>query len=100
MAGGGGDLGPTLGAVLGSLKSGLVNRNLMAMVTLHGRRTRFSSLLVHLVGGNLACGIEEGGYHLVGAPIEWWISVFSMCVAVLCQYTRIDSIVQRQQLQS
>jgi hypothetical protein len=34
---------------------------MVALVALCGTRIRYTHLLIHLVGGNLACVIEEGG---------------------------------------
>jgi hypothetical protein len=44
------------------------------MVTLLGKRIRYSHLLVHHVGGDLASDVEERGNCVVFAPTEWWIS--------------------------
>jgi hypothetical protein len=60
---GAGDLGPTLGSVIGCLKLGFDQpalKFMVAMMILRKSRIRFSRLLVHLIGGDLACGVEEG----------------------------------------
>jgi hypothetical protein len=44
---------------------------MVAMVALCRTRIRYSRLLVRLVGGNLAGGVEEAGIRLVAASMEW-----------------------------
>jgi hypothetical protein len=52
---------------------------LVAMMTLCRTRIRYTCLLFHLVGDDLAGGIEEGGIRLILTSMEWWISS-SLCV--------------------
>jgi hypothetical protein len=37
-------------------------------------RIRYTRLLIHLVGGDHAGGVEKGGIHLDAASMKWWIS--------------------------
>jgi hypothetical protein len=63
VVGGGGDLEPALDIVEGSLKFVLVNRHHCYgdYVAVCGTRIRYTRLLVHLISGDLAGGVEEDG---------------------------------------
>jgi hypothetical protein len=43
---------------------------MVAMAALCRTRVRYTRLLLHLIGGDLAGGIEEGG----DSSLEWWNS--------------------------
>ena len=61
---GGGNLGPALGAEQRSLKLEFGQRSALPWWLWRrfaGQRIRYTRLLVHLVGGDLAGGVEEGG---------------------------------------
>jgi hypothetical protein len=38
---------------------------MVVTAALHGTRIRYTYLLIHLVGGDLAGGVEEGGHEVV-----------------------------------
>jgi hypothetical protein len=66
------------------------SEDMVAVVTLHGRRIRFSRLPVHLIGGDFARNVDEAGNLLVVAPMKWWILYPLRVLWVLCLYKSIQ----------
>jgi hypothetical protein len=56
----------------------------VAMAALCRTRIRYTHLLAHLVGGDMASGVEEGGDSSVAAFMEWWISSSLRVLEIWC----------------
>jgi hypothetical protein len=57
---------------------------MVVVIVLCGTRIKCSHVLIHLAGGDLVGGIEEGG------ELEWWI-LFSVRVShVWCEEIKIN----------